>query len=195
MDAGRSIAIVPYDAWSDYSTDSLADFWTHEMLLERTNCDIGFTGPHSAFSQYVNWLSEQSLYWCLVTQALNDWDTILVHCEEIEGSTATVPLPGKDELFGLRLNERCGTLAEALNMLSGSKRSLTRWCFAHHVQVPRGLALRCQNELPFFELRNYEVVRLSVCDDRLIGAEAENDIGTADQDVPPAPLIVNEDYQ
>ena len=39
------------------------------------------------------------------------------------------------------------------------------------------------------------MVRLSVCDDRFIGAEAENDIGTTDQDVPPAPLIVNEDCQ
>ena len=146
--------------------------------------------------QYVNWLSEQSLHWCLVTKALRVIGIPLwVHCEDVEGNTATVPLPGKDELFGLRLNERCGTLAEALNMLSGSKRSLTRWCFAHHVQAPRGIALRCQNELPFFELRNYEVVRLSVCDDRFIGAEAEKDIGTADQDVPPAPLIVNEDYQ
>ena len=103
-------------------------YWSEPIVILALPVPIPHFRPiptRSGPRQYVNWLSDQSLHWCLVTKALNDWDTILVHCEDIEGSTATVPLSGKDELFGLRLNERCGTLAEALNMLSGSRRSST----------------------------------------------------------------------
>ena len=121
-----------------------------------------------------------------VTKELSDSMAIEAQCDDIEKCSVSVPLPGKDELFGLRLTERCGVLVETFNSLSKPGRSLSRWCFAKNVHLPRGLALRCLHSLPLFELRDFEVVNMALTD----AQEPIEDTTVIDNNSSSTPLMV-----